>query len=417
MGKNGERTKLKNVLGDSVLSIVGLVLMNVVLQFIVYPTWRAEYSSEIYGDILYLISLMNIVAVSMGVACNYARMTEAQSGQNKNLPYMAILALSSLYGIIAAVLFGAFGGVEMSVLEIALYALLLCLTMWRYYADVEFRMSLNYKGFFLYYLVISAGYGLGILLFKLTGLWVLALIPGEIFGILMVFFFGHVFEPDTLSDKKYFNTVLRTVLLLFGAEILSTIVFNGDRVVLKHFVGSSAVTVYYLASLLGKTIALLTTPLNGVIVGYLSRYKGRLTVRIMNIVLALSLGAVIIMTLGCTIGSHIIISRLYPEDYANARLYFIIANLAQVLYFVAGVVTVVLLKFSSSRYQIYINVAFAVAFVVICIPMTLAWGLSGFCWGMILSCGVRYLSGILLGYKDALMIAREPKQSEAPRSK
>lgn len=412
MAINGEKSKLKNVLGDSVLSIAGLILMNVVLQFIVYPSWRSEYNAEIYGDILYLISLMNIIAVSMGVACNYARMTEVQTGKNKNLPYIAILGLSSLYGIIAAILFGAFGGVEMSVLEIILYAILLCLTMWRYYADVEFRMSLNYKGFFLYYFLISIGYGVGIFLFKLTGLWAMALIPGELFGILLVVIFGHVFEPDTLSDKKYFNAVLRTVLLLFGAEILSTIVFNGDRVVLKHFVGSSAVTIYYLASLLGKTIALLTTPLNGVIVGYLSRYKGRLTLKIMNIVLALSLGAVIIATFACTIGSHIIISRLYPEDYESAKTYFIIANLAQVLYFAAGVVTVVLLKFSKSRYQIYVNVAFAVAFVAVCIPMSYFGGLLGFCWGMIISCGVRYISGILLGYKDALIQTSVSHRSE-----
>ena len=132
----------------------------------------------------------------------------------------------------------------------------------------------------------------------------------------------------------------------------------------------------------------------------------------MNIVLALSLGAVIIATFACTIGSHIIISRLYPEDYESAKTYFIIANLAQVLYFAAGVVTVVLLKFSKSRYQIYVNVAFAVAFVAVCIPMSYFGGLLGFCWGMIISCGVRYISGILLGYKDALIQTSVSHRSE-----
>ena len=407
--------KIKSIVGDSIFSVAVLVLMNVVAQFIVYPSWRSTFNDEFYGDILYLISLMNILAVSMGVACNYARMTESGKGKSLNLPYMAILGVSSVLGIFLAIFFGAFGGVDLSVFEICLYALLLCLTMWRYYADVEFRMSLNYRQFFLYYLFISIGYGFGILLFRMSELWPLALLPGELFGLIFVFLKGKIFKADSFANTKYFLGIVRTVLLLFGAEILSTIVFNGDRVVLKHFAGSSAVTVYYLASLLGKTMALLTTPLNGVIVGYLARYKGKISVKIMNIVLGAAALIVLLATVACTVGSHIIVSILYPDDYDGAKAYFIIANLAQIVYFVAGVVTVILLKFSRSRYQIYINVAFAAAFVLICIPMAYFGGLSGFCWGMLLSCAVRFFSGIGLGYYDAIKLRRIEQQSRERR--
>ena len=66
---DGRGRAVKRVMSDSVWSIAGLVLMNAVAQFAVYPVWNRELGNERYGTILYLISAMNILAISMGVAC------------------------------------------------------------------------------------------------------------------------------------------------------------------------------------------------------------------------------------------------------------------------------------------------------------------------------------------------------------
>ena len=70
----------KALLKDSVWTISGLMLMNVVAQFIVYPAWNRQLGSDGYGNILYLLSLMNIIAISVGSACNYACITESRNG-------------------------------------------------------------------------------------------------------------------------------------------------------------------------------------------------------------------------------------------------------------------------------------------------------------------------------------------------
>lgn len=52
--------------------------------------------SEEYGNILYLISIMNIIAISVGRACNYARMTESATKDTWNINYNIILMASSV---------------------------------------------------------------------------------------------------------------------------------------------------------------------------------------------------------------------------------------------------------------------------------------------------------------------------------
>ena len=290
------------------------------------------------------------------------------------------------------------GGVQMSVLETVIFSAVMCATMWRYYSDVEYKLSLNYKSYFLYYLFISIGYAVGIALFYITELWPLTLLCGELFGLTFVLVRGRIFRLDTGVDSGEMKDALKLVMILLGSELLSTLIFNADRILLKAILGEVAVTEYYLASLLGKTIALLTAPLTGVIVGYLSKYKGDLKTKAMNIIVCIASVAVVLATVACTIGSYILIPILYPDEYADVKNYFIMANLAQVIFFVGSVITVVLLRFAKSKYQMYITVIYTVTFVAICIPFALKWGLAGFCVGLTLTCLARFLITVFIGY-------------------
>lgn len=388
----------KKIVSDSIWSIAGLVLMNVALQFAVYPFWERRAGEAVLGNILYLISLMNVFAVSMGVSVNYARLKQSANGETHNKPYLLILGVASAVCIAFGIIISTLGGVEMSWTETLLFSLVVCATMWRYYADVEYKLSLNYKRYFLYYLFISVGYAVGIALFYMTGLWPLTLLMGEAFGLTFVLLFGRIFRSDASLQSGELSDALKLVMILLGSEMLSTLIFNADKILLKNVIDEIAVTEFYLASLLGKTIALLTAPLTGVIIGYLSKYKGELTAKIMNISVCIAIAMVLLATAACTIGSYILIPVLYPHQYAEVKQYFIMANLSQVIFFVGSVMTVVLLLFAKSKYQMYITAIYAVSFVAICIPFALNWGLEGFCLGLTLTCLARFLITVFLGY-------------------
>ena len=401
----------KKIMSDMIWSISGLVLMNVTLQFMVYPFWEKRLGEDGLGNILYLLALMNILAVSIGISVNYARITASNKGETRNSVYLLVLSVASALSFGAAMLIGYFGGVEMTMLEKLLFALVMCATMWRYYADVEYKLFLNYKSYFVYYLFISVGYGIGIGVFYLTGLWPLALLVGECFGLAFVLLRGRIFKPDGKPAGEEIRAVVKISVLLFAAEAISTLIFNADRIALKAFIDETAVTNYYLASLLGKTMALITTPLNGVIVGYLAKYKGDLKAKLMSIITAASLVVIALATVGCTIGSHIIIPILYPDQYASVKEYFVMTNLAQIFYFAANVITVVLLRFARSRYQIYVNVAYALAFCAICLPLAATYGFKAFCIGLLATCFIRFLTAVLLGYFSVISARIKNKNS------
>ena len=392
---------VRRLVSDSAWSIAGLVLMNMTAQFAVYPVWNRVLDNERYGRILYLIAGMNILAISMGVACNYARMKASAAGKTENRPYSRILLFTTgalVPWCILVALFAGGGGTDP--LETGLLVLLGIAVMWRYYADVEYRLSLNYKEFFLYYLVISAGYGIGVGLFLWLKLWPLALLPGEIAGILLVYCRGTVLKRIPEETREQDKTVTRMVMTLFTTEVISNLIANGDRVLLNLLVGAAAVTVYYQASLLGKTAALVATPLNSVLIGYLSRFKGGLTKGIMNRVSLACAAAVPAAALLCTLGSHILIRLLYPQNYDLVRPYFILANTAQVAFFVSNIAATVLLRFCKTRYQLYINLVYAGLFVALGIPGMILWQVEGLCVGMLIA-GLAKLGFVLfLGYRN-----------------
>ncbi len=392
--------KLKSIFTDTIWSVAGLVLMNVAAQFVVYPYWNRVLGSDAYGNIVYLLAVMNILAISIGSGVNYARMRQSANGETRNRPYLLLMATGTALTLLVLLALYYIGLLHIGPAEFGLFCLLTAATMWRFYADVEYRLYINYRGYFLYYLVIGLGYLVGMPLFRVTGLWPLALLPGELAGLALVLWRGSIFKRETVHGSDDFSTVLHLALLLVGSNILSHLIFNGDRLILRWFAGSTAVSVYYIASLFGKTMTLITTPLNGVLVGHLAKYEGKLTKQLMRQITVLSAAAVLLATAACVAASYIVLPILYPSDFENVRQYLLLANAAQVIYFVGNVLTAsVLLRFTPARNQMIVNVVHGVLFIAICVPLSWIFGIDGFCWGLLGVNAMRYFLCLVLGYR------------------
>ncbi len=200
-------------------------------------------------------------------------------------------------------------------------------------------------------------------------------------------------SPNYCANRKVISTLICT-------NLMSNAIFNGDRLLLQLFDGGKSVTIYYLSSLIGKTMSLITTPLNSVIIGYLVRYKGKFNKKMVHGLMATSLGVVVLCTVISVIGSHIIIYILYPNNYQEVKMFFWIANLTQVLYFVTNIITTVLLRMAEANCQFVINIIYMAAFLVLCIPGTMMYGISGFCITLLCANLVRYISSLIYCYKN-----------------
>ena len=398
------RNTIKNFilrfLTDSILVMIGVSLINVISQFIIYPIWNEWYDNEIYGKILFLISGMNVLAITVGMACNYGRMKMSASQETHNDAYNRILLLSSTIALPYITILYFISGVNgFTVFDVLLLWLLTILTMWRMYSDVEYRLSTNYKGCFFYYLTIASGYVLGIFLFSITRIWQLSLLPGELLGLLVVWTNGKVLKKDnTNTEKKDSVAVVKSVVALIFTDLISIMVLNGDRFLLNFAVNATAISIYYQASLGGKAMSLVTAPLNSVIIGHLSKYKNDLSIKFMNLV-SIALGcAFVIASIGLIFCSHIIITILYPQNYELVKGFFLIAITAQVAESLSGIAGNILLRFCNVRYLLYVNIVYLCAFIVLCVPSAILFGLDGFAVAFFATCFIRLVYALGLGY-------------------
>lgn len=373
--------KLPGKLGtDFLLSVSAVVLFNAVIQFVLNPYLSKQMGAEKFGTVIYLLSLISVVG-AFGLAANYSRMVVSSKRECSNGDYnryFAVIAVISL--AVSAV--GLVALKSFSLPCFFSYAALMFLTILRYYGDVEYRLACNFKGYFVYYVLIAVGYVIGVLTYRFTNSWVIAMLIGEALAILFVGFSGKIFKPPFFKKSANYKENMKSVLTLVPSNLVQTVILNADRILVMLFIGSQEVTVFYVASLVGKIVALVTVPLEGLVISYLNKYEDRISYKLF-LGFAGGAGALAaVMTVASTVASHVLIPAMYGEEiYAAASPYFIIANAGQVFFFVSTVLITFVLKISGEGSQLALNLIYLAVFAVTVIPCVIFGGL----WGLAVS--------------------------------
>ncbi|MBQ4001619.1 MAG: hypothetical protein II601_04465, partial [Lachnospiraceae bacterium] len=165
--------KGKAILKDTILSGIGLLFMNAVLSLIVYPRIGQTMGAEYQGRVLFFTSFAGLLASAFGGGANYGRLKIfSRDKETRNGDFNLFLLVSFVFVALLTVL--AVLLKKDSAEEPWIMLILLGISMvLRYYADVEFRLTLRYGHFCLYYVAIAVGYLAGLLLFPVTHSWVL----------------------------------------------------------------------------------------------------------------------------------------------------------------------------------------------------------------------------------------------------
>lgn len=393
---------------DFIWSIAALVTMNGVLQIFVYPLLNRQLGEAAFGNVLYVLGIVAIFAPSVGLAANNIRLVESRERQVSNGD--SLLAMLPLLAVSGIIFFAVCNGYFVGVFDYIMAALLIVLTTLRYYGDVEYRMTLNYKGYFVYYLVLSLGYIIGVLPYPLTKSWLLCFLLGEAAVWLLLVVKGHIYKPLKRSENTF--VVSKKVLVLAASYLLVNMVLNLDRVLLQHLIDSSTVTVYYVASLLGKTAALLVGPLNGVVIGHLTKGKTKpITKKSFTLVslAVLLVGAVLFA--GISIVLPVFVKLLYPDIYISVLSVSTLANLSQIICFASSLLLTIMLTFCSERWQLVIQLIYAIVFLGLSVLFTNSNGLQGFVTASLAANTLRLVFTVGAGL--AILIKKEKTEAKA----
>jgi O-antigen/teichoic acid export membrane protein len=370
---------------DIIFSVAALVLYNGVIQFAVYPFFLREMDEATFGIVLSLHSILMIIAGACGAAANNSRMVTQIKFTPSNGDYNSILLFLGLASMVAGTIYFAVAAtVTITPAAVLFYAGLMFFMLLRFYGDVEFRLRIDFKRYFIYYFLISAGYCLGLYIYHVTGQWALALLVGEILAIGYVIWKGHIFTSPVWRRTKYISAVWKSITFLLAANLISLLIVNADRILLLFFESGEAVTAYYVASLLGKLLALLTGPLSGVMLSYLMRYDGLLSHRMFllgtGLILVISVAAFIF----CLLLSPLFIRWLYPSLLEKVKPILALAIAGQIIYFAASILKIILLRFYEEKYQTYLNVIYGAGFFASTILALIVGGLYEFAWAVLI---------------------------------
>lgn len=390
----------KKVFTDFLYGTAGLIVMNAVLSLGVYPFLGRTLGAEAQGKILYYTALMSLLASTFGSGANYGRMKIFSSERKtENGEYNLFLLLT--LGIVALVtvvmvLFKRGDTAGTTVLPLILLIFITCV---RFYADVEYRLSLNYKRFSFYYVLIAAGYLLGLLLYPLTHSWVLILILGEMAGLLYVGFSGTIFKKPFFKTGPALKKHLRILFVISFSFLLSDFVASADRLLLPLLLknGDELTAIFYYASLVGKLTSLLSTPLNGVLAGHISKKEGGLSEKSFLKIVVLMLLIMLAVTGLSVLGSHLFVYWFYTDYYEAARPLFLLANAGQVLFFISNTMMVVILRYTDEKIQMITSGAYIALFLGVTVPLILRFGVFGMAWGIFAVNAVKFILYAVLG--------------------
>ena len=392
---------------DLIYSIGATGVFNLVIQVVLYPTFYKVLNESAgiegksdgpYGVALVIISFIAITAGTFGYAVNCSRILGTEKGLTKNADYNFILLIMGIVGSIIGIVYIYNKGYT-SPLPLILYVFLMFSTMLRYYSEVEFKINTNFFRYMIYYLLISAGYALGLIVFFPTGEWMLPLIIGESLAVLFVVIFGKIYRKPIIKPTKDFLPVLSSVGLILPSVFIDNITLHADRILLLEITKSGAyVEMYYAASLMGKVIAMLTQPINAIMISYLVRYKGGLTRKLWVLVVGAASAFGIVGFAGCLLTSPIVIGILYKGMFEKLTPYLVPAILGQVLYFVSGMLMMILLRFKGEKKQLILNASYAVVFFACVAVGTVIGNLTGFVYGILIANGLRFAAAVIWGF-------------------
>lgn len=211
------REQKKGIAVNTLYTMGGLLFMNAVLQIVITPLLNRMMGAEQLGGLLYITGLVAIICPSIGQALNNSRLVVRRDFDVTNGDYDWLLLGFGLIGSIVA-LFMSGKSLESPLMAAGVF-LMFMLTVFRYYGDVEYRLNLNYRRYFIYYFLIGIGYLAGFGIYRLTGQWVWSNLIGEaaalaLVGVTETFFISFSEEANFLRRHSVEAFFLRYRILL-----------------------------------------------------------------------------------------------------------------------------------------------------------------------------------------------------------
>lgn len=366
---------------DFILNIIASLIFTIATQLLAYPYLSRIMSNTHYGVLLTLMGGVNAIGVALGNPLNNTRILLQSEYDKKrlegdfNIIFLGTAVIDIItVSILTKIFFKGYNNVMIGCSIISV------LILYRSYYSASYRIIINFKKNLYSSICGFAGYLLGLYMTHLTNIWVFIFIFGELFSCIYIFFTGHIVY-DKFQITELFRKSLMKYLLIMSAAILSSFMTYMDRFFIYPILGAEQVSVYNVASFLGKTAGIVMTPITGVLLTYYAK-ENKLTISRFYKRMVLFIGGAFVFYLGIISIGFPVTKILYPTIIESAAPYFSMANLANIVFILGNTIQPTLLRFCHAKWQPVIQGTYFLSYLSLGIIGMKLQSLLGFCYAV-----------------------------------
>lgn len=366
---------------DIALSMLSSVVLTSASQLIAYPFLSRILDASDYGVMLTVMGFVNTCAVALGnPLCNTRILLQDWYDRHcctgDFFPLLSGFALLLVFTL-------SFVSVQLYActdIESVSIALLGILVLFRSYAVAGYRITLDFFANLKMSICSFVGYLIGIPATLYTGLWQSLFICGEVGATLYLIKTSNVMQ-DSISITPNFKKMVYKTTILFSATVVMTAMTYADRFILFPFLGPEFVSLYVVASFLGKTLNIVINPISSVLIGYYAHEIGMSRGTFFRRVVAL--GAICFVCFAAIVLVQCPVTKLlYPSIYSAALPYLFIANLGAALLAFGNALQPMFLRYGKDYMQPLSQVMYLVLYVIFGLGGMFIGMLGGFCIGV-----------------------------------
>lgn len=391
-------SKIKKLIYNSGLNIIASILPVLVLQVVVYPLISRTISVNDYGIFLTIIGLAMLMIQVSGTGINNTRIIMNEEYEEQNIKgdfnFIAVICLILnifIYLFIINVLH-----IELSIVNLIGTFLYIQLGFINIYLSAEFSILLDFKNVLKSNIFLVLGYFIGLLFFFINHQWSVIFLIG-MFCSVAYQLVKTLYWKIGFKRTNLFNKSIKKVLIISFSSLILSLITYADRVFLYPILGATNVAIYYTSAQFGKLIGMGLTPISSVLLSYFSKNKNMDSKKFSQYICINFLFSLIFYIISLFLAEPII-NILYPKMTSEILNYINIANLASIMTASSSLIQPIILKFSPTSWQIYIQVVNIVVYFGLALLFVGKWGLLGFCYSNVISAFIRIIILICIGY-------------------
>ncbi|MGX7150966.1 lipopolysaccharide biosynthesis protein [Enterococcus ureasiticus] len=386
--------RYKEIVKDILINLLSVMLVMTVIQLLVFPYLSRKLPDELFGQIIALYGMNNMIILFLGNTLGNVRMLK----QHEDVDFSLLSQLTMIASLVIMALLSFYYGSAFSLGTNCLFVLFTGLANLRAYTTVDYRISLTYNKVLRLNFCLVCGYLIGGIIFYFTSSWVWIFLAGEIGGLLYQWGSKNnlLIECFTTFSKKVDTKMWREFFSLSTSNGFANVANYLDRFVITPLLGATSMGVYYAASSLSKILTMMITPMSSVLLSYTTNQTIGFARKKILTLYAIMLGIVIPSYFILITLSNYLVTILYPNYAHEAKPLLPIVTIGILLNVIYSVLHPFILKKYSIHYQMVIQVIYLIFYGVLSIVLSHRNGLIGFAWAFSLASVIKLFMQLVI---------------------